>query len=243
MKIIALIPARSGSKGVPNKNIKRLGQLPLIAYSILLARMLEEVDRIIVSTDSEEYSLIAKGFGAEVPFLRPKNISGDLATDFDVFKHCVKWLEKNENYKPDLILHLRPTTPLRNPLIIRDALKTLKNKSATSLRSGHKAAESPFKWFLKDENGFFKGFQDNFNSHTINMPRQLFPDVYIPDGYIDIIKTETIIKQESLHGDKMFVFESPICYEVDNDEDFKFLQYKIEKENSPIIEFYNNLKK
>ena len=243
MKIIALIPARSGSKGVPHKNIRKLGGLPLIAYSILSAKMVKEIDRIIVSTDSEEYALIAKEFGAEVPFLRPKNISEDKSTDLDAFKHCINWLEENENYKPELIFHFRPTTPLRNPLILKDALKTIMNNPSTSLRSGHKAVESPFKWFLKDEEGYFNGLQDNIDSERANMPRQIFPDVYVPDGYVDIIKTETIIEQETLHGDKMLVFESPMCYEIDTEEDFKFLEYKIKNENSPIIEYYNNLKK
>ena len=75
------------------------------------------------------------------------------------------------------------------------------------------------------------------------MPRQVFPDVYVPDGYVDIIKTDTIIEQGTLHGDKMLVFESPICYEIYTEEDFKFLEYKINNESSPIIEYHNNLKK
>jgi len=104
LKIIALITARSGSKGVPHKNIRKLGELPVIAYSILLAKMVKEIDRVIVSTDSEKYALIAKEFGAEVPFLRPKHISGDKSTDLDAFKYCINWLEENENYKPELIL-------------------------------------------------------------------------------------------------------------------------------------------
>ena len=243
MKIIAFITARSGSKGVPHKNIRKLGELPLIGYSILLAKMVKEIDRVIVSTDSEEYALIAKEFGAEVPFLRPKHISGDKSTDLDAFKHCINWLEENENYKPELIFHFRPTTPLRSPQIIKDALKTIVDNPCTSLRSGHKAPESPFKWFLKDEEGYFKGLQENIDSERVNMPRQVFPDVYVPDGYVDIIKTDTIIEQGTLHGDKMLVFESPICYEIDTEEDFKFLEYKIKNESSPIIEYHNNLKK
>lgn len=244
MKIIALIPARSGSKGVPHKNIRRLGKLPLIAYSILIAKMVKEIDRVIVSTDSEEYAKIAKEYGAEVPFLRPKHISGDESTDYDVFKHCIDWLERNENYIPELIFHLRPTTPLRSPLIINDALNFFTdNHHSTSLRSGHKAPESPFKWFLKNEEGYFKGLKENIDSEKVNMPRQFFPDVYIPDGYIDIIKTDTIIEQGNLHGDKMLVFESPVCSEIDTEQDFKFLTYKINTESSPIVEYFNNLNK
>tara|TARA_B100001057_G_scaffold416256_1_gene434180 strand:+ start:312 stop:1043 length:732 start_codon:yes stop_codon:yes gene_type:complete len=242
MKIIAFIPARSGSKGVPHKNIRKLGELPVIAYSILIAKMVKEIDRVIVSTDIEEYALIAKEFGAEVPFLRPKKISGDKSTDLDTFKHCLNWLEENENYKPELILHFRPSTPLRSPLIIKDALNTIINNPSTSLRSAHKAPESPFKWFLKDEEGYFKGLLDNLDSEKVNMPRQIFPDVYIPNGYVDIIKTDTIIEQGTLHGDKMLVFESPLCYEIDTEEDFRFLEYKLNNESTPIVEYYNHLK-
>jgi N-acylneuraminate cytidylyltransferase len=240
--MIAIIPARSGSKGVPGKNIKLLGGIPLFAFSIIAAKMMPSVSRIIVSTDSEEYAQIAKEYGAEVPFLRPNEISGDKSTDFDLFLHALNWFKENENLIPEYILHLRPTTPLRNPQIMEEAVKLfLENKNlASSLRSGHSAPESPYKWFLKDANNYFKGLRDDLTPEKVNLPRQSFPSVYIPDGYIDILKSSVILDSGTLHGDKMLVFESPNCVEVDTKDDFEYLEFQIEKEGSIILNFYDN---
>lgn len=244
MNMIAIIPARSGSKGVPGKNIKLLGGIPLFAFSIIAAKMMPSVSRVIVSTDSEEYAQIAKGYGAEVPFLRPNEISGDKSTDFDLFLHALNWFKENENLIPEYILHLRPTTPLRNPQIMEEAVKLFfENKNlASSLRSGHSAPESPYKWFLKDEYNYFKGLRDDLTPEKVNLPRQSFPSVYIPDGYIDILKSSVILDSGTLHGDKMLVFESPFCVEVDTKDDFEYLEFQIEKEGSSIINFHNNKK-
>ena len=241
MNMIAIIPARSGSKGVPGKNIKLLGGIPLFAFSIIAAKMMPSVSRVIVSTDSEEYAQIAKDYGAEVPFLRPNEISGDKSTDFDLFLHALNWFKENENFIPDYLLHLRPTTPLRNPKIMEDAVKLfIENKNlASSLRSGHSAPESPYKWFLKDDNNYFKGLRDDLTPEKVNLPRQSFPSVYIPDGYIDILKSSVILDSGTLHGDKMLVFESPFCVEVDTKDDFEYLEFQIEKEGSTILNFNN----
>jgi CMP-N,N'-diacetyllegionaminic acid synthase len=237
--IYAIIPARSGSKGVPDKNIKELGKLPLLAYSVITAKMISRVDRVIVSTDSEEYAEIAKKYGAEVPFFRPKNISGDKSTDFDLFKHALEWFDYNENYKPEFLLHLRPTTPLRENTIMENALNLFleKKDESTSLRSGHLASESPFKWFLKDEKDYFKGLRDDLTPEKVNLPRQSFPNVYIPDGYVDILKSSVIQNTSTLHGDKMLVFVSPNCVEVDTLDDFKYLEYQIETNGSSFSKF------
>ncbi len=243
MNMIAIIPARSGSKGVPGKNIKDLGGLPLFAFSVIAAKMMSSVSRVIVSTDSSEYAEIAKKFGAEVPFLRPIDISGDKSTDYDLFLHALNWFDKNENNIPEFLIHLRPTTPLREPQIMDAAVKLfLENKEiATSLRSGHSAPESPYKWFLKDEKNYFRGLRDDLTPEKVNLPRQSFPSVYIPDGYIDVLKSSIILNTGTLHGDKMLVFESPFCVEVDTKEDFEYLEFQIKKEGSPILNFHNNI--
>ena len=239
--LYAIIPARSGSKGVPNKNIKLLGGIPLFAFSIIAAKMITKVDRVIVSTDSREYAEIAIKFGADVPFLRPEEISSDKSSDFDLFFHALNWLKENERIVPDYLLHLRPTTPLRDPKIMEKAINIfMKNKEiATSLRSGHLAPESPFKWFLKDANNYFKGIRDDLTPEKVNLPRQDFPTVYIPDGYIDIIKTKVVLDTGTIHGDKMLVFESPFCVEVDTLDDFNYLQYQIDKAGSTVLNFLN----
>lgn len=243
MSIMAIIPARSGSKGIADKNIKQLGPIPLLAYSILVAKMVPKIDRIVVSTDSKKYAKIANHYGAETPFLRPAEISRDNSTDLDFFRHSLDWIASNGQDIPDILIHLRPTTPFRSHTVVQEAIDTfLDSKDATSLRSGHLAPESPFKWFLKDEEGFFMPLRNNLSSSEVNLPRQGFPEVYVPDGYIDIVRSHWIMNGCSLHGDKMLVFESPYCVEVDTPDDFFYLEYQLEREGSPILDYLENMK-
>ena len=146
--IVAVIPARAGSKGVIGKNIKLLAGHPLLAYSIAVARLARSIDRIIVSTDSEEYASIAREYGAEVPFLRPDDISGDTSTDYDFVRHLLDWMLCNEGSTPKYLVHLRPTTPLREENYIDAAVNlTRRTDSATALRSVHEMSESAYKAF------------------------------------------------------------------------------------------------
>jgi CMP-N,N'-diacetyllegionaminic acid synthase len=242
MSMVAIIPARSGSKGVPGKNISLLGGHPLIAFSIVAAKMTPGIDRVIVSTDSAEYAAIANKYGAETPFLRPEEISGDKSTDMDLFLHSLKWLSENEKTVPEFLMHLRPTTPLRDPNIMQKAIELfLTKQEASSLRSGHLAPESPFKWFLKDELGYFKGLRDDLTPEKVNLPRQSFPTVYMPDGYVDIVRSSCILNEGSLHGNHMLVFESPYCVEVDTKDDFNYLEYQLKKEGSSLLEFMKKI--
>ena len=226
MNRIIVIPARSGSKGVLNKNIKKLNGKELLIYSIETAREIVPALRIIVSTDSEEYAEIARKNGAETPFIRPKSIALDNSTDFEVFEHLYNWFIINEKVKYDSAIHLRPTTPLRDINIVNHAIKTFEEKRADSLRSGHKATESPFKWFMKDSEGYFKGLDPTLTTEDINKARQQFEPVYIPNGYIDIFNLGNIDKYKSLHGKKMYIYETPLCNQVDSIEDFNFLEFK-----------------
>ena len=139
MKILCLIPARSGSKGLPDKNIKMMVGKPLMAWSIQQAKDTEYWRggdmRIVVSTDSEKYKDIAIKWGGEVPFLRPKELSGDDSTDLMFIKHALKWLDENEKYNPDYILHLRPTQPCRKKGLIDDCLNKFIGSEFDSLRT------------------------------------------------------------------------------------------------------------
>ena len=136
--MIAVIPARSGSKGVLDKNIKILDGKPLLAYSILSAKTIPLIKRVIVSTDSLKYAKIAKMYGAEVPFLRPKEISQDNSSDFDVFNHLIGWFRQNKENIPNIFVHLRPTTPLRERKVLIDAINHfLKNKHRATSQKGH----------------------------------------------------------------------------------------------------------
>lgn len=146
--ITAIIPARGGSKGIPQKNIMDIGGFPLIAYSIAAAKLSKKIDRVIVSTDSKEIAEIAKRFGAEVPFMRPKEIATDTSPDIDFIKHALSWFKAKEGRTPKYIVHLRPTTPLRHPADIdRSITKLAAHSRATSLHSAHELRESPYKLF------------------------------------------------------------------------------------------------
>jgi N-acylneuraminate cytidylyltransferase len=235
--IIAIIPARAGSKGIPDKNVKQLAGHPLLAYSIAAARR-AEIDPVIVSTDSEDYAEIVKRYGAEVPFIRPAEISKDSSTDYQFMRYAMEWYKNNKRTVPEYWMHLRPTTPLRDPEVLKSAVSfIIDHPEATALRSGHEAPESPFKWFLKDEEGYFKGLRDDLTPEKVNIPRQIFPKMYNPDGYIDIVRSSHVLNSETMHGDKMLVFESPRCTEIDTAEDFEYLEYEIKQHSSPLIKW------
>ncbi len=233
MNIMAMIPARSGSKGVPGKNVRCLGGYPLIAYSIAAAHLATCIDRIVVSTDSEEIAALATDYGAEVPFLRPAEFARDQSTDLEFMLHALNWFREREHDIPDYLVHLRPTTPLREPQLIDAAVAQLiARPEASSLRSAHQAPESPLKWFRRDEGGYFRSFGDGIDNEVLNNPRQTFPEAYIPDGYVDVVIPELIRSSERLYGDKMMAFISPFCIEVDTLDDLDLLEYQLQKKGS-----------
>jgi len=225
--IYAIIPARSGSKGIHDKNIRLLGGHPLLAWSIAVAKQSVFVKRVLVSTDNEEYASIAVQYGAEAPFLRPVSISGDRSPDRDFFIHALEWLQKHEKLVPDIWVHLRPTTPLRDPKLIDEAINIFNNDpNAVSLRSGHEASESPAKWFKLNDDGSFDGLMGNT---WLNMPRQECPKGYIPDGYVDLLRSGRILGSEDMYFPRMLAYVSPPVREVDTAEDFNYLEYDVRK--------------
>ena len=238
--VIAIIPARLGSKTVLDKNIKLLSGHPLLAYSIAAAKLSNRIDRVIVSTNSNEYADIAKFYGAEVPFIRPDEYSTDKSTDEGFLLHAMEWFKENENIVPNYWVHLRPTTPLRNFRVVDTAIDLIiSHQDSTSLRSAHKAPESPFKWFRKSGNTF-KGI---FDGEDHNLPKESFNQVYIPNGYVDIIKASYIMNNEGIHGDSMIGFVSPSCTEVDSIEEFDYIQYQLNRDGSELQNYLNNFNK
>jgi len=152
MKILAVIPARAGSKSVPHKNIREIGGKPMLAHSIGHAQASKYINRIIVSTDSREYGEIAVKYGAEVPFIRPEEYATDTALDYDVFYHALSWLADKENYMPDIVVQLRPTYPIRDARDIDNMIQLLiEHPEADSVRSMVKATEIPYKMWLREK--------------------------------------------------------------------------------------------
>ena len=229
--VVAVIPARSGSKGIVDKNIKLLAGYPLISYSIAATKLANSIDRIIVSTDSEDYARIAIEYGSEVPFLRPDEYSGDSSTDYEFVSHLLDWMLYNEGKLPDYLVHLRPTTPLREPNYIDAAIERIKQvKDATSLRSVHEMSESAYKAF-EIERGLLKSIGSNsFALDEFNDPRQRFNKTYQANGYVDVIKTAFVIENKKLHGDHVIAFVTPYVVEVDTADDFVYLEYLVSKD-------------
>ena len=224
-KVVFLIPARSGSS-VKEKNIKIYKNKPLIFHSIDVALKSKFSQRIIVSTDSLKFKniILAKyKKKIEIPFLRPKNISKNTSTDYEWIKHALLYLKKNENYVPDIVVQLRPTTPNRKYKIVDKAIELfLKNfKKYSSLRSASKFSQPPQKMF-KIVKGVFKGYfsEKNLNEYY-NLPRQHYPENYIPNGYIDILKPNIILNTKFLNGKKILPFVTEVTNDIDDLNDFK----------------------
>ena len=231
-KVVALIPARAGSKGVPHKNIRPIGGHALIEWSIAACKKSKRIDRVIVSTDSVEYQSLCRNFGAEVPFLRPVEISGDGSTDYEFIVHALDWLVVNGG-EPDYIVHIRPTTPLRVPELIDAAIEAFASsgKPATALRSVHEMAESAYKTFEIAPGGQLKRLGSGSTAlDAANNARQEFPKTYIANGYVDVLSTAFVRESRLLHGDHVMPFVTPKVAEVDTEDDFDFLKYQIIRE-------------
>ena len=204
-EVLVVIPARGGSKGIPRKNIRLLAGYPLIAYSIEIARQSSLVTRIIVSTEDEEIATIARELGAEVPFLRPSELAQDDTRDLPVFQHALKWLNENENYKPDVVVQLRPTTPIRERDSVDRAIKQMfDHPSADSVRAVVIPDKNPFKMWTIRPDGMMKPLiQHDEIPEAYNAPRQALPEAYWHSGQIDVIRPETLLVKNSMSGDNL----------------------------------------
>jgi CMP-N,N'-diacetyllegionaminic acid synthase len=236
--ILALIPARGGSKSVPRKNIMKLHGKPMIAWAIEHALASNHISRVIVTTDDEEIATIARSYGAEVPFLRPAEISGDFALDVEFHRHALQWLRDNERYVPNMVVNLRPTPPSRNPLIIDRAIETFAvHGEADSLRSVHLASETPFKMWVMNNEGHLNPVAHLPQMHEpYNQPRQNLPLVYWQDGYIDITRPRVIFEKNSTTGDIIlpFLIEEP-AVDVDYPDELDRAEAQLRTHtNSPV---------
>jgi N-acylneuraminate cytidylyltransferase len=218
-EILAIIPARGGSKGIPRKNIRTFAGHPLVAFSIAAALQAEMVTRVIVSTDEDEISEISRLYGAETPFLRPSDLAGDGTTDLPVFQHALKWLEENEHYKPDIVLHLHATTPVRPLDCLDQAIHLLIDRAqADCVRSVVEAGQNPYKmWRIDTINGqmvpllTIQGIAEPYNT-----PRQSLPPVYWQTGHVNAIRPATI-RRGSMTGKVIRPIIIPMLYLVDID--------------------------
>jgi N-acylneuraminate cytidylyltransferase len=207
-EVLALIPARGGSKSVPRKNIIPLFGKPMIAWAIEHALASRHITRVIVTTDDDEIAEVARQYGAETPFMRPSELAGDLSLDVEFHKHAVDWLKENEGYVPDMIVNLRPTPPSRDPDVIDEAIELFAaHPEVDALRSVHLAEQTPFKMWVLDGEGYMRqaAVLDGV-SEPYNQPRQKLPLVYWQDGYVDITRPEVITQKNSTTGNRILPF-------------------------------------
>ncbi len=219
--VVAIIPARSGSKSVPHKNIRNLAGKPMLAYSIEHAQKSKYINRIILSTDSEDYAAIGRKYGAEVPFLRPSEFASDTALDIEVFHHCLTFLKEKEGVIPDIVVQLRPTYPIRNIEDIDHMIEMLmQNPEADSVRSIAPAKEIPYKMWHKDPQGLLSPIMKDI-PECYNMPRQILPKVYYQNACVDVVRGRVILENYSMTGKCIYGYEMEKNYDIDTEEEFK----------------------
>jgi YrbI family 3-deoxy-D-manno-octulosonate 8-phosphate phosphatase len=218
-EVLAIIPARGGSKGIPRKNIRLLAGYPLIAYSIEIARQSSSVTRIIVSTDDDEIASVAREYGAEVPFLRPADLAQDDTRDLPVFQHALKWLQEKEGYKPEAVVQLRPTTPIRERDCIDRGVKLLfDNPLSDSVRSVVVPDKNPFKmWKIKPDGLIEPLISIKEVPEAYNAPRQSLPEAYWHSGQIDVIRPGTLMDKNTMSGKNILPIILDPLYSIDID--------------------------
>lgn len=219
-KIVAVIPARSGSKSVVHKNIRVIDGKPMLAHSIEHAKASKYINRIIVSTDSEEYAEIARRFGAETPFIRPEEISRDESLDIEVFEHLLEFL-KGEGYEPDILVQLRPTYPYRNVEDIDRMIEMMmEDENADSVRSVMENEVVPHKMWYLGKDGEMKPLLNDIEE-AYNMPRQKLPKTYYQNGNVDILKPTNITKYHSMTGKNIKGYVMDGMLDIDTEQDYK----------------------
>jgi len=225
-EVLALIPARGGSKSIPRKNIIDFAGHPLISYSIAAGLAAETVSRVIVSTDDEEIAEISRRYGAETPFMRPDEHAGDHTPDLPVFLHALTWLAENEGYEPDIIVQLRPTSPFRRVRHIDDAVyRLIGHPEADAIRTVCIPFQNPFKMWRIEPDGFMLpiGRDLGVPKEPYNQPRQVLPEIYWQTGYVDAAWSDTLIKKNSMTGDLILplIIDPSEWVDIDSPDDWR----------------------
>ncbi len=224
-KVLGIIGARAGSKTIVHKNIKPLLGKPLLSWITEAAKASKYVTRLIISTDSPEYAEVAKKYGAEAPFLRPKELAEDHVPDFDYLYHAASWLKENEGWQADIILRLPPTTPLCKTEHIDACVKLLiDDPEADSSRTVTAASKHPYKLWRENGNYIEPFLSEEFTGlkDAHNMPRQAFPQAF---QHVDVIalRWKTLVEQKSMAGKKVRYHLIPKHDAVDIDSDIDFI--------------------
>ncbi len=234
MEVLAVIPARGGSKGIKRKNLIDFRGKPLIVHSIEHALNSKSVTRVIVSTEDAEIKSVALSAGAEVPFDRPKELAEDHVLDIPVFEHALTWLKEDENYEPSIVVHLRPTTPYRKPHWIDEAVELMaKNPQADSVRSVSEPEKHPYRMFTIDNDGWLDPIMKHEHPVPYLLRRQDLPPVYYYNCVIDVTKPETIFGKDSMTGDRIlpYIMDPDEVMDIDSLRDLKLAEFLLREKN------------
>ena len=227
MKILTIIPARGGSKGIKLKNLSKINDKPLVAFSIEHSLESKLINRTIVSTDNEEIAKVSEEYGAEIPILRSKELAGDRILDLPVFEHMLTYLKEEENYEPEIVVHLRPTSPYRKAEWVDSAIKLLiENTSADSVRSVSEPSQHPYRVF-EIKNKYLHPLMNERHPEPYLLRRQDLPKMYYYNCVIDVTKPSTIFNKKSMTGDKMFPYIMNLedSIDIDTQLDLEFARF------------------
>jgi CMP-N,N'-diacetyllegionaminic acid synthase len=229
MNIVAIIHARGGSKRIPLKNIKPLGGKPLVAFMIQSALQAKTINRVIVSTDHPEITKIAKAYGAEVPFVRPKELAEDVASEL-VTQHAVNYLEKEENYPVDIAVTIQPTTPFCLPEDIDGCVQELISSGADSVISVHEISERPEWMYYIDKSGYAHNFLNKKIEGDIGISQTL-PKLYVPNGGIYATRRDVLFTQNVIIAEKnrLWVMSRERSADIDEPIDFLYAEFLVEQ--------------
>ena len=218
--ILGLIPARGGSKSVSRKNIRLLVGKPLIAWTIEIALACPSLDRVIVSTDDREIAKVARRHGAEVPFIRPVELAQDDTPDLPVYQHTLSWLAEHEGYRPDIVVWLRPTVPLRTVQDVEAALQQLIETGADCVRSVCPAEHHPY-WMKRLKGDRLVPFVEGIDVARYYQ-RQLLPPVYRLNGAVDVTWYRTVMEKGLLYSGDVRGYVMPVERSIDLDSELDF---------------------
>lgn len=217
-KIIAIIPARSGSLRIRNKNIKNFAGKPLIAWTILEAKKSKLINKIIIATDSPKISAVAKKYGAETPFLLPDSLTQPSSKIEPVIKYAYEWLIKNQNYKADAIVLLMPPNPLRKSIFIDEAIKIFKKKKPDSVVavSETPANHTPYWTLIRQKSGRVTLFGGKNIKNIIRISQDFPKKCYGRNDLVYVLRPKNLFEKNSnLYGDKVELYITSPLYETD----------------------------
>jgi N-acylneuraminate cytidylyltransferase/CMP-N,N'-diacetyllegionaminic acid synthase len=239
-EVLALIPARGGSKGLPGKNIKLLDGIPLIAHSILAAIESKTITRVIVATDSAEIAGIAREFGAETPFFRPSHVSTDTSHAFQIYKYSAQWLLENEGYQAEIQCKLLPTTPLRNSKDIDECIQLMIATKCDWCFTVNEMEHHPYRAMQVVDDTKMKAWFD-IPRETLWANRQELPYAVRFNGGVMAGRTEHILYFDEYNIDNLTFSDTDVRYvkmpvnrsfDIDTIEDFEFINYLLNKQKS-----------